>query len=124
MKKTSGFTLVEVLAAVVVVTIGIVAMNQALMRCLQASRVSEDRIYVSELLERKMTELVLNSQTASTDPLEPEPVPAGYEVKVSVQIVKKDETEFFLHSLRAQGPLKMSAQASLLTAIPKKETKV
>ena len=61
MSNKKGFTLVEVLTALVVLTVGIVAVHQAFIRCLGASVYSEEKLFGSALAEKKAAELILSA---------------------------------------------------------------
>ena len=52
-----GFTLVEVLTAVTVIVVGTVFINQAFIRCLDATRRSEEAMTVAFLLEKAAVNL-------------------------------------------------------------------
>ena len=68
MKK--GFTLIEVMVTVVVLTVGIVSIHQALSRCLRAVRHSEEVLMCSLLTDRA----AVNAQLSAWDPADKEPL--------------------------------------------------
>ncbi|MBN1687889.1 MAG: type II secretion system minor pseudopilin GspI [Candidatus Omnitrophica bacterium] len=56
LNKSSGFTLIEVLVAIVILAIGLVSVIEGMARTEQAFRISQNLVISSEILEQKMTE--------------------------------------------------------------------
>ena len=63
MKK--GFTLVEVLTTVTILTLGIIFTHQALSRCISAIQRSEETLLCSLVAERALTAIELQNQSDS-----------------------------------------------------------
>ena len=120
-----GFTLVEVLAAVVVLTIGIIAVHQGFSRCIAAIRHSEEKLYCSFILERKAVELLISSPKKALEDSrnlrDEDAAAAGYSLKDTTSIVTREEEEFVLHQLEAEGPTGTRLSAPLLTPAPEKD---
>ena len=52
-RRTGGFTLIEVMTTVVILSVGIVAVHQAFGRCLHALRTSEEKLACAFIIEKK-----------------------------------------------------------------------
>lgn len=60
LRNNKGFTLIEVLVAIVVLAVGLVLVAEAMGRTQQAMRISENLITASRLAEEKVTEAELD----------------------------------------------------------------
>ncbi len=117
MKK--GFTLVEVMVTVVVLTVGIVAIHQALGRCLQAVKHSEEVLLCSLLNERA----AVNADLATWEPLSKEAysLPGSFDDMPGYSLKTAEHEEFTRgdskldgYVLKTTGPAGFFSQAGLL----------
>ena len=71
----AGFTLIEVLATLAIFSFGIIFIHQALSRCLEAIRRSEEKILYSVLTEKIKVDLALQNWSIGVSKKSPEPAP-------------------------------------------------
>ena len=124
----NGFTLVEVLTALVVLTVGIVAVQQAFIRVIGASRYSEEKLLGASLVEKKTVELILSAafyddltkNTAKDEKKAVEGHPSYTLAEISRPVLKNKEN-FYLHEVTARSAMGATEKIFLLTPIKEEE---
>ena len=113
-RARAGFTLVEVLVAVTVLSVGMIAIHQAFGTCLHAIRSSEETLYSSMILEEAVTTMAPKLWQDPKDPL-PEKLdaraieadlkmPAGYAIEADKNKIKINDVELDAYRFKLKTP--------------------
>ena len=108
---TSGFTLIEVMVSVVILSVGLVVIHQALGQCLHVLNAAESSFYERSFVEEAVC-AVYPRLWESTDELDtdiPDPrtlvnLPAGYNLTVSVEGVEVSEMPLDRYTFTLSAP--------------------
>lgn len=127
----NGFTLIEILTTVIILVIGIVAVNQALVRCVGAVRYAEDKLYASFLLEKKAAEIQMtpvavqaNGTAGFLDADSLSKEEAGpFKVTVKERPVMRDERSLIESEISVKGPSGAAVKGSVIRVAPEVESK-
>ena len=121
-----GFTLVEVLTTVVILSIGIVAIHQGFGRCLHALRSSEQSLYASEILQRCAIDFELklwpSTESFGKEAEAPKPdLPAGYVFSYQKNAARLGNSNFDHYDLKLLTPAGDATHTAILLNIPEKK---
>ncbi len=121
--KSKGFTLVEVLITVVILTVGIIAIHQGFSRCLTGFKASEQSLYGTLLLERAAIDfqIKLEKDSDKSDPIDPKvDLPDGYQFSSEKSAEELNHLKFDRYVLSVETPTKEKVKEILIR--PAKET--
>lgn len=123
-KKRNGFTLVEVLLVVVLLSVGMIAAHQAFGRVLHAIKYSEEAVYARLLLEREAVDLAL--QAWAKIPSEPKKHASSgkteygaFTVEKVTETVQVNGLDMEACTLRVRGP--SGAESASVLLLPGRE---
>lgn len=116
-----GFTLVEIMATLVILTAGLVTVHQAFVRCVEGVRRSETRLYASSLAEERAVKLILDSRQIPSPPLPDAEDVDGYHIEYAQKTIANSKKFFVLSEVNVTGPAHAAASLDILTPAPEKK---
>ena len=112
----------EVLTALVILTVGIIAVQQAFIRILGASRYSEEKLLSASLAEKKTVELILSSsyyddltRNAAKNEKKAAPEQPAYTIEEISRTAKRNKEDFYFHEVTASSAAGAAEKVFLLT---------
>lgn len=113
-----GFTLVEVLLTMTILTLGVVFIHQGFSQCLGSVRHSQEFLRDSFLIRRQAVQLFVNPQASPTV----FPEDANYQLETEHKIFQKEEISLDQCTLKASGPTGFKTQSTILFRQPSSQS--
>ena len=114
MKAAKGFSLVEVLIALLVVTMGSIYIHRGFSQCLNAVQRTDETLQTSFLIQKTSVDLVLNEKLllakSDAEPMFQE----GYQVILAPSDYKIDSLSLSLFSIKINTPKNLQTSTQML----------